>query len=132
MEENIKYCPHCGKPIKAAALKCIHCKQWVDGRDASTEQPESTNKANSSSGISPVVAIIAALAVIVLGVLIYYLAKGDGETSEPDRTEKYYDNAGSRYRDKSSSYYDDDDDYSSSSSSFVPSFMPFTVPLTVQ
>lgn len=118
----MKYCPHCGKPIKAAALKCIHCKQWVDGRDNQAVQPESTNS-NTSSGISPVVAIIAALGVIVFGVIVYYLVKSDDGKSEPyateqveEKAEEFFDNSSSRDRDRSSSY--DSDRSSSSSSSF--------------
>ena len=121
--EDTKYCPHCGKQIKSTAKKCIHCKQWVDGRENAVSEPATTNDGNSSSGVSPVVLIIATLALLVLGVLIYYLAKGDGdkhEFDEPVVEERIYND--SRDRDRSSSYESDrsssyDSDYGSSSSS---------------
>ncbi len=116
--ENIKYCPHCGKQIKATARKCIHCKQWVDGRENGVAKPAAANDGSSSLSVSPVVLIISTLALLVLGVLIYYLAKGDDDKSESYRTEQHYDNSSSRDHDRSSGYYDDDDDdYSSSSRS---------------
>ena len=121
--EDTKYCPHCGKQIKSTAKKCIHCKQWVDGRENAVSEPATTNDGNSSSGVSPVVFIIATLALLVLGVLIYYLAKGDGdkhEFDEPVVEERIYND--SRDHDRSSSYESDrsssyDSDYGSSSSS---------------
>ena len=113
--EDTKYCPHCGKQIKSTAKKCIHCKQWVDGHQNVVTEPAATNDGNSSSGVSPVVLIIATLALLVLGVLIYYLAKGDGDKHEylDKPAEELYDNSSSRDHNRSSGY---DSEYGPSSS----------------
>ena len=34
-----KECPFCGEIVKAKALKCKHCGEFLDGRDTQPPQP---------------------------------------------------------------------------------------------
>ena len=79
--EETKYCPHCGKQIKKEALKCIHCKQWVDGRDNQATGQNSLSTKGSSSGVSPVMMSILVLGGLLLGVIIYFLVQGGDQHS---------------------------------------------------
>lgn len=117
---DVKYCPHCGKPIKATALKCIHCKQWVDKRQDRVTETEPPANAGSSSGISPVIGIIATLAIILIGTLIYFLIKDNNGGSDGFGVEKLKTDDSDNVREVpsySSSSSNSNSSYSSSSSS---------------
>jgi hypothetical protein len=41
-EKEYKNCPHCGKEIYAKAIKCKHCKQFVNGAPGLIQEQEMT------------------------------------------------------------------------------------------
>ena len=102
MDEK-RNCPHCGKPIKATAKKCIHCKQWIDDSGIQGTGQESSATTGSSSGVSPVVMMISALGVLVLGIIIYFMAQGNDNHSvahEKDQEEVLIDMSSDAYEEK--------------------------------
>lgn len=110
--EETKYCPHCGKQIKKEALKCIHCKQWIDGKTHQSIGTGSTSDGVSSSGSNSAGKVIfAVFAVLVLSAIIYALvSSGKKDKSESTQIE-YYD----RQSSSSESRYGNSDGYSSKS-----------------
>lgn len=42
MDQDTKYCPHCGKQIKMAAIKCRWCGTWLNDAPVSPDQSDSS------------------------------------------------------------------------------------------
>lgn len=52
MEDNTKRCPYCGEEIKATAIKCKHCGEFLEEEKSESLSAPETNKSSTGKNIA--------------------------------------------------------------------------------
>lgn len=65
--DNTKICPYCGEQIKANAIKCKHCKSFLQEESIQEHTAPSVSKNNTNTIIGAIIACIVIFLVILIG-----------------------------------------------------------------
>jgi ribosomal protein S27E len=56
--EGERFCPYCSEAIKASAIKCKHCGEFLDGRDPREDSIEARPTREMNRGIAAVLSLV--------------------------------------------------------------------------
>lgn len=78
-DDNIKKCPYCGEEIKASAVKCKHCKTFLQEENATKQQSTQNNTNKKVNAINWCM-----IPILIVFIAIYYFDLNEElELSEP-------------------------------------------------
>lgn len=89
MEDNTKRCPYCGEEIKATAIKCKHCGEFLEEDKSESLLAPETNKSSTGKNIAIGCACLFAL-FLVLGIIGSFLPETETTANNTNNASTNY------------------------------------------